>query len=198
MSNSSNNDGWLTPDQIRDIGFKSVGDNVLISSTCKIYGSKNISIGSNVRIDDFCVIASSKGSLVIEGFNHIGAFCYFNCNGGVHINLLATISSRCTIYSSTDDFSGSHLISPMVPHEYTKVTFGKVTLGRNSLLGTCTTILPNVSIGDYTAIGACSLVTKSIDSKKIAAGTPAKIIKERNLEIIDLEKEFLYKRGKNV
>lgn len=190
--------GWLSIQDLQNMNFKSLGENVLISSTCRIYGAHNISIGSNVRIDDFCVIASVSGNLTLEGYNHIASFCYINCNGGVHISAFANMSSRCAIYSATDDFSGNHLIGPTIPSNYTKINFGNVVLGRNSILGTGTTVFPGISIGDYSAIGACSLVNKNIAPHKIAVGIPAKIVKERSLDIIDLENDLLSKRGVNV
>ena len=48
--------GVLSRLQLEDIGFKSVGKNVLISDKASIYGAGNISIGNNVRIDDFVVL----------------------------------------------------------------------------------------------------------------------------------------------
>lgn len=41
-----------------------------------------------------------------------------------------------------------------------------------------TTILPGVTIGDNTTIGAGSVVTKDIPSNVVAVGNPCKVIKE--------------------
>jgi len=48
------------------------------------------------------------------------------------------------------------------------------------LLGTNTTILKGVTIGDGAVIGANSLVNKNVSSMVVVGGSPAKIIKERN------------------
>lgn len=53
-----------------------------------------------------------------------------------------------------------------------------VTIGENCWLGANVTVLPGVTIGDNTVIGAGSLVTKDIPSGVIALGTPAKIIRK--------------------
>ena len=46
---------------LKDFGFKSIGKNVKISSDARIYGPENISIGNNVRIDDFAIISATNG-----------------------------------------------------------------------------------------------------------------------------------------
>ena len=49
-------DGYLDTAGIERLGLKSVGENVLISEKACIYMPEKISIGSNVRIDDFCIL----------------------------------------------------------------------------------------------------------------------------------------------
>lgn len=44
---------FLTEKEIKILNFKSIGKNVLISDKASIYGAENMSIGNNVRIDDF-------------------------------------------------------------------------------------------------------------------------------------------------
>ena len=53
-----------------------------------------------------------------------------------------------------------------------------VKIGNNVWIGGNVTILPGVSIGDNTTIGAGSVVTKDIKSNVVAAGNPCKVIKE--------------------
>ena len=66
---------------IESIGFKSVGKNVLISDKSTIYNAKNIEIGDNVRIDDFCVISAGEGGIKIGNNVHIAVFCSLIGNG---------------------------------------------------------------------------------------------------------------------
>ncbi len=54
---------YLTEKDLQDFGFKSLGQNVRISSDARIYGAENISIGNNVRIDDFVILAAVGGSI---------------------------------------------------------------------------------------------------------------------------------------
>lgn len=56
----------LTREEIEQMGFASVGENVLISTKASFYGISKIHIGNNVRIDDFCVIsAGAEGVLSV-------------------------------------------------------------------------------------------------------------------------------------
>jgi acetyltransferase-like isoleucine patch superfamily enzyme len=92
----------------------------------------------------------------------IGAFSYINAKKGVTIEDKVQIGSHCSIYSiSTIDN-----------------TAGEVVLKENCKIGSHTTILPGVTIGKNSIIGANSLVNKDIPSNVIAFGVPAKVIKK--------------------
>lgn len=57
--------------------------------------------------------------------------------------------------------------------------FEDIEVGRNTWLGARSIILPGVTIGDYSIIGAGAVVTKSIPKNSIAVGVPARVIKKR-------------------
>lgn len=183
-------DSIYSKEELLKIGFKSVGDNVLISKKVSLYGVNNISIGSNVRIDDFCLLTGGKGGIKIGSYIHIAAFCYISGQGGVEIKDYCNISSRNAIYSSSDDYSGAYMTNPMIPSKYTNVIRDKIILQKHVIIGTGSTILPGVEIGEGTAVGAMSLINKSIEPWGIFAGIPAKFIKPRNKNILKLEEEL--------
>lgn len=54
----------LTREEIEQMGFASVGNNVFISTKASFYGTSKIHIGNNVRIDDFCVISAGEGACI--------------------------------------------------------------------------------------------------------------------------------------
>ena len=58
--------------ELTSIGFKSIGTNVLISKKASFYSPEEISIGNNVRIDDFCILS---GKITLGSNIHISAFC---------------------------------------------------------------------------------------------------------------------------
>lgn len=168
---------FLTNRQLKELGFKSLGDNVLISDKASIYSPELITIGSNVRIDDFCILS---GKIVLGNYIHISAYSALYAKFGIIMEDFTGLSPRCTIFSASDDFSGDYLISPMVPNEYSNVTGGLVKISKFSQIGAGTTILPNVIIEQGVAVGAMSLVKQSLNEWGIYAGIPVTRIGERN------------------
>jgi galactoside O-acetyltransferase len=82
-----------------------------------------------------------------------------------------------------DDFSGKYLIGPIHPNELTNVTGGKIILKQYSQIGAHCVVFPDITIGEGSVVGACSLITKSLDDWGIFAGIPAKWIKPRERKI---------------
>jgi galactoside O-acetyltransferase len=178
---------FYSQSDLKKIGFKKIGENVLISDKVSIYGAKNISLGDNVRIDDFCIISAGEGGIKIGNYVHIA--CYASIIGKEEVILgdFSGISAKVSVYSSSDDYSGAYLTNPMVPEEFTNVISKPVLLREHVIVGANSVILPGVSLGFGVAVGALSLVTKSFDDFVIIAGSPAKVIKPRKKNIIDLE-----------
>ena len=109
-------------------------------------------------------VVQNIGGLKLGYKSDIGAFTYINAKNGVFIGAEVQIGSHCSIYSvSTIDNKS-----------------GKVILKNNSKIGSHSTILPGVIIGENSIIGAHSLVTKSIPDNVVAVGVPAKVIKTIN------------------
>ena len=185
---------FYTREELDRIGFKSVGQNVLISRKSSIYGACNIEIGNNVRIDDFCILS---GRIVLHDYIHVAAYsAIYGGEAGVEVDDFANISSRVCIYALSDDYSGETMTNPMIPNEYKNVTQSAVHICRHVIIGSGTTILPAVTVNEGAAIGAMSLIKKSTDSWSVYAGIPAKVIKARSKELLKLEHDFLSKEGK--
>lgn len=107
-------------------------------------------------------LVQNLGGFVLGKDTDIGAFSYINALNGVVIEDNVQIGSHCSIYSiSTIDN-----------------TSGKIFLKNNCRIGSHTTILPGVSIGKNSIIGAHSLVNKDIPDNVVAYGVPAKVIKK--------------------
>ena len=90
----------------------------------------------------------------------IGTFTYINSRFGVQIEDDVQIGSHCSIYShSTIDDKN-----------------GPIILKKNCRIGTHSTVMPNVTIGENSVIAAYSFVTKNIPKNEVWAGIPAKRI----------------------
>ena len=181
---------FLSKEDVLKIGFKSVGDNVLISDKCVIYGAERIEIGNNVRIDDFCFLSAGIGGIQIGNYIHISIYSSLVGAGKITMKDFSGLSSRTTVLSSSDDYSGLSLTNPTVPTEYSNVYSADVTLGKHVIIGSGTIILPGVTIGDGTAIGSLSLVKKNVEENIIASGIPVKKIGDRKLNIYELESKI--------
>src|SRR3989344_728207 len=108
----------------------------------------------------------------VQGVDHfelgnktdIGAFTYINAQAGVIIEDFVQVGSHCSIYSvSTIDDKR-----------------GKVTLKESCKIGSHSVVMPGVTVGKNSIVGAMSFVNKDIPDNVIAFGIPAKVV--RNLE----------------
>lgn len=182
---------FLSNAQLAELGFASIGSNVLISDKASIYGAERIHIGDNVRIDDFCVISAGKGGIEIGNYVHIAVFSSLIGAGKIVVCDYAGLSSRVSVYSSNDDYSGNFMTNPMVPAEYTNVAAADVVLGKHVIIGSGSVILPGVTLYEGVAIGALSLISKDCQAFCIYHGNPAKKIKERSKNLLDKERQLL-------
>ena len=161
--------------------MNSYGHNVLISRKCSIYGVGNISIGNNVRIDDFCLLS---GNINIGSNIHISAYTALYGAMGIIMEDYTGISQRCTLISASDDFSGNCLVGPVNLEGTTNVTGGPIVLKRFSHIAAHCCIMPNVTIEEGSVIGAMSLVRHTTEPWMIYVGCPVKVLKPRRKDML--------------
>lgn len=173
---------FYTENELKRLGIGKIGDNVLISKKASIYNAQDLKIGNNVRIDDFCILS---GKITLGNYIHISAYTalFGGRKQGIIVEDYATISARCEIYALTDDYSGNSMTNPMVPEKYRNVYEARVRIEKYVIIGAGCTVLPGVTIGEGTAIGAMSLVNKEVDKWGIYVGIPCKKIRERSREL---------------
>jgi acetyltransferase-like isoleucine patch superfamily enzyme len=106
-------------------------------------------------------VVQHKDNLMLGYQTDIGAFTYINAKFGVDIEDHVQIGSHCSIYSvSTIDDKA-----------------GKVILKKNCKVGSHSVIMPGVTIGENSIVGAFSFVNKDLPANVVAVGVPAKIIR---------------------
>lgn len=176
--------------ELEQLGFARVGNNVSISKKASFYGVGRISIGNNVRIDDFCVLSAGAGGIEIGEYIHIAVYSSIIGAGKVVLADYCNISSRVSIYSSNDDYSGEYMSNPMVNEKYTNVTHAPVTINKHVIVGSGAVVLPGVNLAKGTVIGALSLANRSTEAFSIYAGQPAKFIKSRSENLLTIEKKM--------
>lgn len=191
LSQNPFNPGYYYTEDLRSFGFKKVGKNVAIAKDCVINGVENISLGDNVRIDSRTTIIALSGRLEVGSYVHIAGGCYINSAGEINVGDFVGISFGSSLFSANDDYSGKFLSGPLVPIEFKNVNVKSIILNKHVMIGSGTVILPGAIIEEGAAIGALSLVTKSIPAWGIYCGTPAKFLKNRSKALLEQEKLFL-------
>lgn len=186
---------YYTELELAGLGFCKLGNNVRISKNSSLYNRHKIVIGDNVRIDDFCVLSAGNGGIEIGSNIHIAVYSSIIGAGKVTISDYANISSKVAIYSSNDDYSGEFMTNPTICEEFTNVLHADVFIGKHVIVGCGSVILPGVTIGDGSAIGALSLVNKNCKPFLIYVGAPARPIKERKRNLLLLEDRLNFQKN---
>jgi galactoside O-acetyltransferase len=181
--------------ELNNFGFIGFGKNVLISKKCSIYNPEKILLGNNVRIDDFCILSAGEHGIKLGDYIHIAAYSSLIGKGPIYLRDYSNISSRVSIYSSSDDYSGMSMTNPMVPEEFTNVTHGRVYIGKHVIIGSGSVVLSNTILGENSAYGALSMMQGIYKQNSIYAGVPAKYIKHRSTNLFELEKKLKEKHG---
>ncbi|HBH60994.1 MAG TPA: N-acetyltransferase [Nitrospiraceae bacterium] len=153
----------------------------------------NVTLGNNVKLADFINLYGCA----IDDNSRIGAF--------VEIQKNAHIGKNCKIQSHTFICEGVTLEDNVfVGHSVTFIndTYPRATnpdgvlkneedwhvaptlVKKGASIGSGSTILGNVTIGEHAIIGAGSVVTKDVPPDTIVAGNPAKILRKVNEEVI--------------
>ena len=107
-------------------------------------------------------VVQNKAGLKLGHRTDIGAFSYINAKAGVTIEDEVQIGSHCSIYS----------ISTIDGRE------APVTLKKNCRIGTHSSVMPGVTVGENSVVGAHSFVNRDIPPNCIAFGVPARVVKK--------------------
>ena len=158
-------------------GFKKVGSNVKIHTQSIIPNPENVEIGDNVRIDAFSVLSAHR---IIIGSNvHIGAHCVLSGRGKIEFKDFSAMSHGSEIFTSTDDLTVPALTNTTVPLELQALITAPVTIEKHAIIGTKSVIMPGVTLGFGSVVGAMSYVKESVKPYTIVGGVPARFLKER-------------------
>ncbi len=185
--------------------MKYLGENVKIDVGVSIINPEYISIGSNTWIDKHVILLAGKpivgerkiyrktnndytgeeGELIIANDIHIAPFTIISGMGGTYIG--GGVAAGSKIYSLSHHYRNlldlsdnyDYNFSSMSPQKEQALISGPVVLESNSAIGLNSVLLPGVTIGKNSWIGAGSVVHKNIPSNVIASGNPAKVITKK-------------------
>lgn len=189
---------FYTEEELQGFGFKALGKNVKIKRNVGIFFTENLSIGDNVRIDDFVIIVAGKGvECRIGSYVHIASHCCIAGGSGFIMDDFSGFAPGVFLFTGSDDYSGCKLTNPTVPKKYIGGKAGKVVLKKHVIIGASTVILPCCTIGEGSSVGSMSLVTKDLEPWGVYCGVPVKRLKDRKKDLLMLEKELLEETAAN-
>lgn len=183
------NELFLCEKDLAELGLKSYGDNVLIGRHVVLYSPNQLTLGNNVRIDDFTIISAK---VAIGNYIHISQFCdIYGGDEGIVMEDFSGLSAKCSIYAVLDDYTGHSMTNAMVPAIYKPTSISKaVHIGKHAIIGCNSVVLSGVDIPEGAAVGSLSCVTHSLETWSVNTGIPAKKKTDRARDILELEKQF--------
>lgn len=180
---------YYTHQKLKHLGFRHVGENVRISDKASIYNHDQIIIDDNSRIDDFCIIS---GKIKIGKFVHITPMCLLaGGEPGLEISDFCTLAYGVKVFTQSDDYTGKTMTNSNISKKYKNEFKSKVIMGKHTIIGAGSIIMPGVTLAEGTSVGAMSLVHRSTEAWSIYVGSPAQKIKSRSKDLLTLEKKFI-------
>jgi acetyltransferase-like isoleucine patch superfamily enzyme len=176
----------------------SCGRNVVFGQNVALRHPHKIHIGSNVVIDDNCLLdakGQSNRGIRISDRVFIGRNTILSCkNGDIDVEPGANIGFNCEIFSASRVRIGADVLMAAYGYviggdhdfsdpaksvlEQTRTSAG-VEIGAGAWLGAGAKILDGVTIGEHAIVGASAVVRESVPPHAIAVGIPARVVSAR-------------------
>ena len=167
---SSHGSGEFSPDQ-----FARLGQRVVFEPGVLVFHPENIEIGDDVYVGHQTILKGyHRNRMTIGAGSWIGQQCFFHSAGGLTIGRRVGIGPGVRILTSSHSLGSDVPIIMDAPLE-----FKPVTIHDGADLGVSAVILPGVTIGEGAQIGAGAVVSRDIPAFAIAAGVPARVVRQR-------------------
>lgn len=144
------------------------GSGTIAEPDTRIVNSANVQIGQNCLIREGVYIrAGAQGKVVLGDGAALNSFCRIFGHGTVEIGEDAQVGPGTLITTTDHDYEGN-----------LESRYKSIRIGSGCWIGGNASILPGVEIGDGTVVGAGSVVNKDLPPKVVAAGVPARVVKQ--------------------
>ncbi len=165
--------------------FKSFGKDSYIRRPFNWHDLHNVTIGNKVCIGSGTTLTSWKlssdsvsgGKIIIEDFVSIGEDAHITATTLIHIGKNVLTGKKVLITDNAHGASTVNLLD-IAPAKRPLYSKGPVYIEDNVWIGEKASIMPGVRVGKGSIIAANSVVTKDIPPYCVAAGIPAKVIKQ--------------------
>ncbi len=155
-----------------------IGQDVVIDDgavvDAKGTSNRGITIGNGVFVGRHTSLHTKDGELVVEDGANISSFCTIFSASSVRIGRNTLIAGYCYVIGGGHDINRTDLAVV----EQTRPSHG-ISIGPNGWIGAGVSVLDGVTIGRDVVVGANSVVTHDLPDFAIAAGTPARVIRDR-------------------
>lgn len=170
-----------------------LGFDAEVDDGVRFVGFGTVRIGPYSRVDTDVVLSVGPSGVDVGRNCHIGVGSVILASSrGFFMDDFAGISVGVKVFTSSDDYSGKALTNPTVPERFRQLDVGTVEIGKHGIVGANSVLLPGVRVGDYSAVGALSVIRRSIPPGLVVAGNPVRIVQRRDSRNLGLlEKELL-------
>ena len=182
------NAAFLPRETLERLGFRALGEDVLIHATVVIVDCAKISLGSRVRIDPYVVI-STRGGVEFGDNIHLGSHCVLAGADVVRIGDFVNISHHVGIYTTNEDVSGRTLSHPTVGSAGRRTA--PVIFERHVMVGAGSLVLPGARLGEGAILGAMSRTSRPLRPWSIYSGVPARKTSERRRDVVEQADAYL-------
>jgi len=161
--------------EFRREDFRRIGENVVIEPGVLVFHPQNIELGSNIYVGHYAILKGYYRNVMAIGDNTwIGQRAFFHSAGNLRIGRNVGIGPGVQIITSFHEEAGI-----LIPILFSPIREAPVEIEDDCDIGVGAIILPGVRIGHSTQIGAGAVVTQDIPPCSVAAGIPAKVIRDR-------------------
>ena len=174
--------GYIAPSATIHHAERQFGENSFIGDRVLVFQDHeggSVELGDRVHIhQDTCLQTGKGGSISIGADTHVQPRCLFSAyKAPITVGCGVQIAPNCAFYSY------AHGIAPGAPIQQQPLqTKGGIIIDDDAWIGHGVIVLDGVRIGKGAVVGAGAVVTKDIPDGAIAAGSPARVLKQRRLE----------------
>ncbi|MFT5354913.1 MAG: acetyltransferase-like isoleucine patch superfamily enzyme [Polyangiales bacterium] len=156
-------------------GLAERGENVILEDGVRLFHPENIRLQSGVYVGHDTILEGyHRNELIVGTDTWVGPQCHFHAAGGIRIGKNVGIGPGVRILTSVHKEAGRG-----TPILHAPLRFDTVTIEDDADIGAGSTILPGVRIGRGAQVGAGALVSADIPDYAVAAGVPARVLRQR-------------------